>query len=577
MQNLGSAILFQALEKQHGSRFTIKEALTLCESNPIYRQGCEQNREIMARAIENTCSAFDAVREDIGDASYYEHAERINSGTAYIYQALRLIRDGDTVKEGKYPLFVVEPLFGSADLELQLQIEDNYNFDYRAEWFHYQQQIYVRGTPLREGSQGFLFKSTSSLQRLDENNQIISFWDDNTSHLYAGTNIVSLANAIAIDIYESLNDPTAHNTEIEGFAHPHLEGVDRRVELRILPAAATRVEQIQILRTLVREVLVLGDPDEEMLYNIQMAWIDVDTTRIELSYNFYIGRYLASNGDEPDRANLNLKMLECFSEEVDCPTTYGYWSPLFYEFLGSPNLAYDDFWWETEVLKRAAQSINLYMWAERLIAQRKAFGNNMDWLAYVKALLTGRVGRYIVVVPERNVYMGDQMYVQAFPNINDRYYRRGIKFDVYGSQPVGGKTGLVLDYAIDRDFSEEDGLYKTGYLDDGNTLLFLGPDEPSTMLMVLKYCCLIHYRTMISSWVDEENHPHNPWDDENLETTENYEWDEPHSGKKMPTLEGLVATQNLRLGINEWDLNIYNGEKLIFSARNVFKLYRVRF
>ncbi len=74
MRNLGSAILLQALEKQHGPRFTITEALALCNSDPVYLQGCRQNREVMAQAIENTCTAFDAMREDIGDESYYGHA-----------------------------------------------------------------------------------------------------------------------------------------------------------------------------------------------------------------------------------------------------------------------------------------------------------------------------------------------------------------------------------------------------------------------------------------------------------------------------------------------------------------------
>lgn len=582
MQNLGSAILFQALEKQHGYRFTIKEALTLCESNPVYRQGCQQNREIMARAIENTCSGFDAVREDIGDESYYEHAEHTNSGRSYIYQALRLVRDGEMAREGKYPLFIVEPLFGAADLELQLQIEDNYDTDYRTKDFHYQQVVYVRGTPIREESEGFLFKKYEIHQKFSDD-EMISGWTDGATYIHASLDFDQLANAIAKDILKTLIGNTqskvsnvVSDVDVSGAGRNGGVAVWLKVESRILSVSATATEQLSILEVLIKELLALGSPTDELMYSIYLEWIDVDGTRIELKYEFYVGKYLASNGDEPDRANLNRKMIECLNEGEDCPTTYEYWGPLIYEFLGSTNLAEDDFWWETELLIRANFSINLYMWAEKLIAQRKAFGNNSNWTKYIKGLLTGKVGRYYVVPPQNNQYMGHEITLRAQPDINNHNWRGQINFDVYGAQPVPGKNGLLLNYSLGIDHAE-DSLYRTGFLHDEDTLLFFGPDEASTMLMVLKYCCLMHHRTMSSSWLDQENHPYNPWEDDNLEITENYEWDEPNSGKTMPTIEELLAAEQLRLGENRWPTSIYIGDRLVFWGSNIFKVYRVKF
>ncbi len=495
-----------------------------------------------------------------------------------MYQALRLIRDGEMVQDGKFPFFIVEPLFGAADLELQLQIEDNYDFDYSYDGFHYQQEIHVRGTPLREGSRGFLFKKTETFQRVHADGGLISESTDESIYLCATSDISHLSDCIAKNILKELNRSTQINTNVEiaSLAQSNTEAQFFGINQGTLVASTNELERIDIIKTLVRELLDLGDPDEEFTYGIMLEWTDIDGTNAVLHYDFYIGKYLASNGDESNRANLNRKMIECLNVGEDCPTTYEYWGPLIYEFLGSSSLAEDDFWWDTELLRRAAFSINFYLWAERLIAQRKAFGQSLKWQEYVKALLSAKASRYSVRLPPENLYLGHELFLKPEPVVNDRRIYRESQFDVYGPPPVPGKTGLLLDYDLETDHAE-DFLYRTGFLHQGNTLLFLGPDEASTMLMVLKYCCLMHHRTIRSSWVDEANHPFNPWEDDNLEMSDNYEWDEPHSGKKIPTLEEFVATEHLRLGVNRWDISIYDGDRPVFWGSNIFKVYRVKF
>lgn len=578
MQTLGATVLASELRRRYGENYGISETLALCESNPTIELSCRQNSDFLLKLMKQKISPFEDIRTDVGESGYYDHVKRTSQGVAYLYQAVRAGQDGP------YPVFRIEPLFGSADLETQLAIEENYDEIYDStNAFHYQQPIIVSGTPLPENSTGWLVKRSHYTIHDDE---IVR--DTPADHILLDEiTIDALSSILAKDMLieiEKLEESDGPRSAYNYGTRPSYEqmqemGLQIPYLYQLTLGYSKPEERLGILKQYITAMISYKiSKADSTVCTIELGYQMDDEEWGRFTYNFHSGKYVTSSGIETNRENLNAKMISCLN--AGCTSTADYWFPFIYEFLGSPNITDEDFWWDVDRMRRAKYSVNGFAWAERIVAQRRAYVN-YDWMTQMKYLLTGQIHRYQVKFPEPQEYLSHEKVLQATPIIKDPKEHMTYAFEVYGQRPLSGQIGIILQYTLNRAYAE-DAFYLTQYDEMHNDvpLVFLGPDEAAILKVVKKYCVILHRRTIKGVWVNSEEYAEgefNPWqpNEDGLILGDQYEYGD--YGKPLPDAQTMVKEEILNFGLNSWAAELWNGRQQMFDIVNEFTIYRVRF
>lgn len=566
--NLATSIVTAKLIERYGEYPKITDIINLCNENPIYREACIQNHEIALVGMRRSISLFEHVRNDVG-ANYFEHVQRVIQGISYLYQAIQ------TGQDGPYPVYKIEPFFGSADLETQLAIEENMGAIYDIDGLRYQQRIHVPGTPLAVGSKGYLVKTT---QMHTENRP------EYNTYVIVADNIIGLENVLTNDF---MNEFSTHHygngayPDLKLIAHgrneqnpndqvPDYETLD-------LPSTLTDRQRLEIIRDRIR-MMITTESTENREY-----WIILRSPETESFYSFNIGKFEAVSGIEDNRENLNSRMIQCFKD--GCPTDYDYWRSHIYEFLGNTATGMDDYWKINDQTDRAWESVDSFGWAEWILLQRKAY-RDFNWMEHVKSLLTGQVHRYYIEFEDQNILNVDKPILNAHPFYStiqlETIPNNTIKFEIYGTRPINGQIGILMQPFMNDDTDNSDANYSTGFnnIAVSKEIMFLGPDEISIMRVIKQYIAVIHRRSIISTWVSDEDMI-NFFDPDNIELdidghryTMTYPYPNPN---RVPWVEDIVASRRLEIGENIWKETIYQNGSLIFRVENKFILTRVVF